>query len=70
MVRLRPKAEDEPNLRSRRYIAVFSPTRPHIYDIYPFLPAVLRAKSYIFLEINLGRPTISRIYMIWPGASG
>ena len=31
LVRPRPSASDEPNPRSRGYIAVYSPPRPHIY---------------------------------------
>ena len=45
LVRPRPRAEDEPNPRSRRYIAVYRPTRPHIYNIYPFLRAIPQHKN-------------------------
>ena len=34
LVRPRPSASDEPNPRSRGYIAVYSPPRPHIYITY------------------------------------
>ena len=37
LVRPRPSASDEPNPRSRGYIAVYSPPRPHIYITYMFV---------------------------------
>ena len=48
--------EDEKNPTSRRYIAVYSPTRPHIYNIYP-----LSAGIFIYIQ---------QIYMKMPAAAG
>ena len=42
LVRHRPSASDEPNPRSRGYIAVYSPPRPHIYITYIYMRTVQR----------------------------
>ena len=50
LVRPRPAASDEPNPRSRGYIAVYSPPRPHIYITYIY---IINLKDVTIIISNL-----------------